>query len=123
MARRVLLADDEDGVLALLAATLADTERYQIFRARDGNETLRIARRERPALLLLDVLMPKKDGYEVCQTLKEDPATAAIKVVMLTVLAQEFDWRRAMEAGADDYLTKPFSPTALLVRIEQFLAE
>ena len=119
---KVMLADDEGGVLALVAATLGGGGRYEFLLASDGDEALRVAQQEKPNLLLLDILMPGRDGYEVCRVLKSDPATAPIKVIMLTALAQESDRQRALEAGADDYFTKPFSPTALLERVEALLA-
>ena len=74
-----------------------------------------------PDLVLLDLMMPKMDGHAVCRALKQAPATRGIKVVMLTALAQETDRRTAMRAGADDYMTKPFSPTALLAKVEEML--
>ena len=122
MARKVLLADDEEGMLALVSATLGGNEQYELLVARDGEEALRIAQAELPDLALLDISMPKRDGVEVCRHLKEDPATNRIKIVMLTALTQEADLRRAREAGADDYFTKPFSPTALLEKVDELLA-
>lgn len=122
MTSKVLLADDEEGILVLVEATLRNEKRYSILLARDGEETLRIARQEKPDLIFLDIMMPKMSGYEVCQALKGDPATAHTMIVMLTALAQDSERQAALEAGADDYLTKPFSPTALLQKVEQFLA-
>ncbi|MBF8266916.1 MAG: response regulator receiver protein [Dehalococcoidia bacterium] len=121
MVKKILLADDEEGVLELLSATLGNDKRYVLFLARDGEEALRIARREKPDLLFLDVVMPKMNGYQMCQALKEDPATAQTRVIMLTALAQQAHRQRAMEAGADDYFTKPFSPTALLNVVENLV--
>ena len=120
MTHKVMLADDEEGILALVAATLGDDGNYQLILARDGDEALRVARQEQPALLFLDVLMPARNGYEVCRLLKSDPATASMKIVMLTALAQDSAKQKALEAGADDYLTKPFSPTTLLEKVEAF---
>ncbi|MFQ5872431.1 MAG: two-component system response regulator [Dehalococcoidia bacterium] len=118
----VMLADDEEEILALLSATLGHSGRYRLLMAREGKEALDIARKEKPDLLFLDIMMPKKDGYEVCRALKSDPATSAIKVIMLTGLAQEADRSKAMEAGADGYFTKPFSPTALLEKVNETLS-
>ncbi len=106
----------------LVSATLGDDKRYRILLAKDGEEALRIARREKPDLLFLDIMMPKRDGYTVCQTLKNEAATAAIKVIMLTARVQGNDQKKARDAGADDYMTKPFSPTALLRKVEDILA-
>ena len=123
MTQKVLLADDEEGILALLAATLGNEGWYEVLLARDGDEALEIARREKPALVFLDVRMPKRDGHEVCRALKEDPNTAQIRVIMLTALTQEFDRQEAADAGADDYFVKPFSPMALLQKVEEVLAQ
>lgn len=120
--KKILIADDEPGVIMLVSATLGDDTRYRILTAKDGDEALRIARREKPDLLFLDIMMPKRDGYAVCQTLKNDAATSAIKVIMLTARVQGSDQKKARDAGADDYMTKPFSPTALLRKVEDVLA-
>ncbi len=123
MSNKVLLADDEEPALELLGATLENIGGIDLLLARDGEEALGIARRERPDVLILDVLMPKMNGYELCLELKRDPATAHVKVVMLTGLDQEFDRRKALhEARADAYVAKPFSPRELLEKVEKFLA-
>ncbi|MBI4312441.1 MAG: response regulator [Chloroflexi bacterium] len=119
--KKVLLADDEDGVLALVSATLGNDNRYILITARDGEEALTIARRELPDLIFLDIMMPKMDGYQVCQALKQSPATRQIRIVMLTAMAQDANRERAKAAGADDYFTKPFSPTALLEKVSNLL--
>ncbi len=121
--KKILLADDEPAVRRLVTATLADESRYQILEASDGVEALNIARVERPALLLLDVNMPELDGFEVCRALKADPATRDIVVVMLTALAQPTDRERGIAAGADGFFTKPFSPLALLEKVEEVLGD
>ncbi|MBI2919156.1 MAG: response regulator [Chloroflexi bacterium] len=120
MTNKVLIADDEAPIVNLLRATLGE-DRYHLLVARDGDEALAIARREKPDLVFLDILMPKVDGFKVCQALKADPATAHIRIVMLTALAQESDRQKATNVGADDYLTKPFSPTELLEKVEEIL--
>lgn len=119
--KKVLLADDEEIIRRVIAATLGGSEEYDLILARDGEEALRLAKAERPNLIFLDVRMPKKDGYQVCRELKQDPATAGIKVVMLTAMVLEADRERGRLAGADDYLAKPFSPTALLEKVEELL--
>ena len=119
MTKRILVADDDEGVLALITTILRD--RYETLLARDGEEALRIARQEKPDLLFLDIRMPKRDGYEVCRALKEAADTAHIKIIMLTALAQESDREKAVEAGADDYFTKPFGVTALLEKVDEVL--
>ncbi len=121
MTRKVLLADDEEAVLALVEATLDGDGRYRIILASNGEEAVRVAVREQPDLLFLDVLMPGMDGYELCRLLKGKTVTAPIKVIMLTALAQDHERREGMEAGADLYFTKPFSPTALLKKVDEVL--
>ena len=122
MAKKVLLADDEEDILMLVSATLGGDDRYSLILARDGEEALTRAQQELPELIFLDIMMPKMDGFEVCRRLKSDSATAGVKVVMLTALAQEFDRTKADEVGADFYFTKPFSPTALLEKVDELLA-
>ena len=119
--KKVLLADDEEGVLALVSATLGSDDRYSLLMARDGEEALAMARKETPDLLFLDIMMPKMDGYQVCQALKQSANTRHIKIVMLTAMAQDTNRERAKAAGADDYFTKPFSPTALLEKVSDLL--
>ncbi len=121
MTKKILIVDDEEAVLAIVSATLDDDDRYALFLGGNGEEAVRVCERERPDLLFLDIMMPDMDGYEVCRSLRNDPNTADITIIMLTALAQDFDQRKAMEVGADEYMTKPFSPTALLERVEQVL--
>jgi len=121
MAAKIMLADDEELIRILVSATLGIDGSLYIMEATDGEQALEMARREQPDLLLLDIRMPKWDGFQVCRALKQDPLTAHIKVVMLTAMAQEQDKRRGKEAGADDYITKPFSPTQLLDKVYQWL--
>ena len=122
MAKKVLLADDEEDILMLVSATLGGDDRFGLILARDGEEALMRAQQEKPDLIILDIMMPKIDGFEVCRILKSDKDTAHVKVVMLTALAQEFDRQKAEEVGADFYFTKPFSPTALLVKVDELLS-
>ena len=121
MTKRILLVDDEEAILELISATLGHNNGYQFVLARDGEEALSAARRHKPDLILLDILMPKRDGYYVCQALKQNPETSHIKVVILTALAQELDCQKALDSGADGYITKPFSPMALLEKLEESL--
>ncbi|MBI2857242.1 MAG: response regulator [Chloroflexi bacterium] len=121
MARKILLADDEETVRSLVAATIRDDSQYVLFEARNGIEALDIARREKPDLLLLDIVMPGLSGFEVCRRLKSDPETSGISIVILTALAQEADREKGRSVGADDYFSKPFSPTALIQMVEQML--
>lgn len=112
--RKVLLADDQQAVLELVEATIGNDGSVEIRTAGDGDEALQIARAWRPDLIFLDVMMPKMNGFEVCHTLKTDPGTAEIKVVMLTGLLPAPDGLSALgEAQADGYITKPFKPVEL----------
>jgi two-component system alkaline phosphatase synthesis response regulator PhoP len=115
---KLLIADDEPAVRALVHATL-EGEDYQIVEAGDGVEALELVRVERPSLVLLDVMMPRLNGLDVCRAIKADPHTSDIVVVMLTAQARERDRELGMTAGADHYFTKPFSPLALLDLVEQ----
>jgi DNA-binding response OmpR family regulator len=116
--RTLLIAEDEEGIRALVKMTLARNE-YEILEAVDGEEALALAREHRPELILLDVMMPGLSGFEVCRALKDDPITAQATVVMLSARTQEADREQGMASGADDYFTKPFSPIALLRKIDE----
>jgi two-component system phosphate regulon response regulator PhoB len=117
---KLLIADDEQAVRALVHVTLEGDD-YGILEAADGLEALEVARDESPSLVLLDIMMPRLDGLEVCRQRKSDPDTRDIVVVMLTAQAQDRDRDRdqGLAAGADDYFTKPFSPLALLNMVER----
>jgi DNA-binding response OmpR family regulator len=118
--RRVLLADDDPGLRRLIGTTLG-TEDFDLLQAVDGEQALEIARAQRPELVLLDVNMPKMDGFQVCRSLKSSPETSGIKVVMLTARNADADRARGREAGADDYFIKPFSPVQLLNKVYALL--
>lgn len=122
MNRRLLIADDEPAVRLLVRTTL-ERDSLQIFEAASGEEAIELARRQQPDVVLLDVMMPGLSGFEVCQTLKSEPATAAIKVILLTGKTQEEDRDRGNAVGADGYFTKPFSPLALLTKVDEVLEE
>lgn len=123
MKKRVLVIDDEENVLSLITATLGYDQRFEIAVARNGQEALEEANRFIPDLVILDMLMPVMNGTQVCRHLKNNPATAQTKVIMLTALAQEDDRGKATKAGADRYITKPFSPTKLLDAVEDMLGQ
>lgn len=118
--RKLLIVDDEEGVRALVRMTL-DSGSYQIFEAEEGRQALEIARAEHPDLVLLDVMLPDLSGFAICRELKSDPAMASMTIVMLTAKAQESDLGEAEAAGADGYFTKPFSPIALMQKVESVL--
>jgi DNA-binding response OmpR family regulator len=120
-AARVLIADDNPQGVELLEAYLADTG-YEVRTAGDGEEALRQVRDWRPDLVLLDIMMPKISGFEVCKRLKADAQTRGVAVLMITALDQPSDVDRAVEAGTDDFLTKPINQTDLLNRVRALLA-
>jgi DNA-binding response OmpR family regulator len=116
----VLIADDDEDILELVRLRL-DRCGYETVLARDGAEALATAIRRRPDAALLDVTMPGMDGYAVTEELRRDPATAEIPVILLTALAQTTDVARGFALGADDYVTKPFSPQELEGRVAAVL--
>jgi DNA-binding response OmpR family regulator len=117
---RVLIADDNPQGAELLEAYLADTG-YELRTAADGEQTLRLVAEWHPDLILLDIMMPRISGFEVCKRLRADPATRDIAVLMVTALDQPADVERAVEAGTDDYLSKPINKTDLLLRARALL--
>lgn len=119
-AERILIADDHPQGVELLEAYLSGTP-YQLRTATNGEETLQVAREWRPDLLLLDIMMPRLSGFEVCKRLRQEPATRGIGVIMITALDQPADVDRAVEAGTDDFLTKPINQGELLHRIGALL--
>jgi DNA-binding response OmpR family regulator len=116
----VLAADDDEDILELVAFRL-ERSGYTVLRARDGEEALRIAREEKPDLAVLDVMMPRLDGYEVTRRLRADEATSAMPIILLTARAQDADVQTGFDAGADDYIRKPFSPQELRARVQAIL--
>ena len=110
----VLIVDDDPSIRKLVATTLEDVAGFELVEAADGNEALELAAAQAPAIVLLDIDMPGIDGLEACRRLRAEPGTADATVVMLTAAAGEEAERAAEEAGADLFLTKPFSPLELL---------
>jgi len=110
----VLIVDDDPSIRKLVATTLEDVAGFELVEAQDGDEALELAREEAPAIVLLDIDMPGIDGLEACRRLRAEPETAEATVVMLTAAAGEEAERAAEEAGADLFITKPFSPLELL---------
>jgi DNA-binding response OmpR family regulator len=116
----VLVADDDDDIRDLVAFRL-DRAGYEVLRAGDGQQALDLAREHNPDLAVLDVMMPKLTGYDVTRELRADAATSRIPVILLTARVQEADVARGFEAGADDYVKKPFSPQELKARVQAVL--
>lgn len=113
MSRRILLVDDDVLTLDVLR-TILDLEEFEVSTAADGEEALAKVAADRPDAVVLDVMMPGIDGFEVCEKLKGDPATADLPIVLLTAKDRPEDRQRGEDAGADAYLTKPFSPLSLI---------
>ena len=116
----VLAADDDEDILELVAFRL-ERSGYTVLKARDGEEALQVARDALPDLVVLDVMMPKLDGFEVTRRIRADGATKAMPVILLTARAQDADVQAGFDAGADDYLRKPFSPQELVARVQAIL--
>ena len=121
MKPKILVVDDEPDALEILGFKLKEAGFVPLF-AKDGTRALAAARDERPALIVLDLMLPEVDGLEVCKILRRDPTTASIPILMLTARAAEMDRVLGLELGADDYVTKPFSPRELVLRIKKLLA-
>lgn len=119
-APRILIADDNPQGVELLEAYLSGLD-FEVQTAVDGEETLRKVQAWSPEIILLDIMMPKISGFEVCKRLKSNPATRDIAILMVTALDQHSDIDRAVEAGTDDFLTKPINKTEFLLRIRSAL--
>jgi len=122
LSRSVLVADDDEFIRRLVVTTLEDVSDVRLVQARDGAEAVAIATREQPALVLLDLAMPRLDGIEACRRIRAEPRTRDARIVMLTAYSGEEATTRAAEAGADRYLTKPFSPLDLLRLVDELAA-
>jgi DNA-binding response OmpR family regulator len=119
--KTILIIEDERDVVDLLALHLRKSGKFAVSTANDGASGLDKARNERPAFIILDLMLPKMPGLEVCKVLKTDPATRHIPIMMLTAKAEEIDRIVGLEFGADDYVTKPFSPREVILRVKAIL--
>jgi DNA-binding response OmpR family regulator len=120
MKTKILVVDDEPDALELIEVNLKGAG-FDVLSAASGRQALEKARAALPALVLLDVMLPEVDGLEVCKSLRRDPKTAFIPIIMLTARAAEIDRVVGLELGADDYITKPFSPRELILRVKNLL--
>ncbi len=117
MPEKILVVDDEQSIVELIRFNL-EKEDWQVVTANDGDEAIQIFRREKPDLVVLDIMMPLKDGWAVCRELRE---VSAVPIIMLTAKEEEADKVKGLEIGADDYVTKPFSPKELVARVRAAL--
>ncbi|MSR42812.1 MAG: response regulator transcription factor [Pedosphaera sp.] len=118
--QKILVVDDEPDALELIEFNLRAAG-FDVLTAADGAEALKKVKQNPPALVLLDLMLPEVDGLEVCKILRRDPATAGVPVIMVTAKAAEIDRVLGLELGADDYVTKPFSPRELVLRVKSVL--
>jgi DNA-binding response OmpR family regulator len=119
--KKILIADDETGIRVTLGRTL--DKDYVVLEATNGEEAVEIAKGQKPDLILMDLIMPKMDGYAACSQIKADQATKGIPVVILTAVGHELNKKFATEMGADGYITKPFNIQELIALITPLLAK
>jgi CheY-like chemotaxis protein len=117
--QKILIADDEQGIRLIISRLLE--EEYIVLEAADGEEAIDIAKGQQPVLILMDLMMPKMDGYAACLRIKSDQATKGIPVVILTAVGHELNRKYAEEMGADGYVTKPFTRESLLEEMRRLL--
>ena len=120
MSKRILVVEDQDDNMQILR-DLLDSVGYEIIEARDGAEGVKVAKAERPDLILMDIQLPVLDGYEATRQIKADPELRTIPIIVVTSYALSGDEDKAREAGCDDYVPKPYSPRQLLAKIMKYL--
>lgn len=120
MSRRILIADDEQNIVISIEFLLR-REGFDVLIANDGEEALAKARGDRPDLILLDVMMPKMNGFDVCQAIRADPDLGGTRILMLTAKGRDTEVSKGLGLGADSYMTKPFSTKELLVEVRKLL--
>jgi DNA-binding response OmpR family regulator len=119
---KILVVDDEIYIVHILDFSLG-MEGYEVVTALDGEQALEKVKSEKPDLIVLDIMMPKLDGYEVCKSIKSSAGTQHIPVILLSAKGRNVDQKLGFDVGADDYITKPFSPRKLVERINQLLGQ
>ena len=122
MNKKILIADDEQNIVISLEF-LMKREGFEVVVANDGEEAIRRIRADQPDLVLLDVMMPKKNGFEVCQEVKSDPALGAVRILMLTAKGRDTELAKGLALGADAYMTKPFSTRELVDKVRSLLEQ
>ena len=120
MSQSVLIVDDEPNIVRSLEFLMTKAG-YEVRVARDGDQALNEIAKARPDLVLLDAMMPKRDGFDVCQTIRANPDWAGIRVIMLTAKGRDIEREKGLAMGADDYITKPFSTREVVVQVEKIL--
>lgn len=120
MAPSVLVVDDEPNIVLSLEFLLKQVG-YEVRVARDGEQALESIRQAKPGLVLLDVMMPKRDGYDVCQTIRSNPDWTDVRIIMLTAKGRDIEREKGLALGADEYVTKPFSTRDVVEKVRQFL--
>jgi len=120
MPEKILIVDDEEDILTLLEYNL-EKAGFKVISAKDGPEAIEMTKKERPSLIILDIMLPSMEGTEVCKVIKRDNTTSHIPIIMLTAKGEEVDRIVGLELGADDYITKPFSPRELVLRVKAVL--
>jgi len=118
--KKILIVDDEPHVIKSLTFVLT-REGYDVSSAENGEDAMTKIRQSKPSLVFLDVMMPKKNGYEVCREVKKDSGLRDIRVIMLTAKGQETDREKGLDVGADEFMTKPFSPMRILDKVKELL--
>ena len=122
MAQSILVVEDEPHIVDLLSFLMKQAG-YSVQVARDGDTAVRMFENRQPDLVLLDVMLPRQDGYQVCRAIRANPEWAGTKIIMLSAKGREFDRRKGIELGADDYVTKPFSNREILTRVDKLLKD
>ncbi len=122
MTKRILITDDEANILLSLEFLMKQAG-YEVDTANDGDEALAAIARNRPDLMLLDVMMPRKNGYEVCEAVRSNPENNGITIVMLTAKGRDIEREKGLSLGADDYITKPFSTQEVTTKVRELLGD
>ena len=120
MTHSILVVEDEPNIVDSLSFLMKQAG-YRVWIARDGDTALRMVASETPDLVLLDVMLPRRDGYQVCQAIRANPEWSGVRVIMLSAKGRELDRRKGIALGADDYITKPFSTREIVERVQRTL--